>query len=168
MQKGKLMNIKMIVAMDRERAIGKAGKIPWHLKADIDHFASTTTGKVVVMGRKTYQSLPNRFRPLPERQNIVLTRSLSLLAPGCEVLNTLQEVLQRSMTREVWVMGGAEIYQAFLPYSRCIMVTHVGTRIGGDIFFPAVPGHWAPRQLFRQEADEKNDFSFSVTEYTRR
>ncbi len=165
-----MANLTIVVAMDKDRAIGKNGDIPWsgRLRADMDHFKKTTMGHSVVMGRKTYDSIPKRFKPLEGRENIILTRDLKYFTLGCNIFHHRDEVLLLASYRdEIFIIGGAEIYSLFLPYISRMIVTHVDARIGGDTFFPNVPGEWKPRQLFQQIADEKNQYNFSVTEYTR-
>ena len=162
-------NITIIVAMDRNRAIGKEGKIPWHLPADIKHFVDTTTGKVVVMGRKTYDSIPEKFKPLPNRINIVLTRDLNFTAFECRVMHSVDEILRFVVGHETFIIGGREIYELFLPHTQKIVITHVDTTVVGDTFFPTVVENWTfGRQLLQQEANDKHKFSFSITEYTRK
>lgn len=161
------MNLQMIVAMDQMRAIAKNGKIPWRLKADMEHFVNMTKEKIVVMGRKTWDSLPEKFKPLPNRENVILTSNKDLVLPGCKVLHSRNEVLHLAQFREVWIMGGAEIYKMFLPYTNRLIVTHVETVVDGDVFFPPIGREWKTTLLFHQETDEKNHYPFQVVEYKR-
>ena len=161
-------NINIIVAMDGNHAIGKGGRTPWRLSADMKHFAETTKEKAVVMGRKTWDSIPQKFRPLPGRENIVVTKNTELMISGCAVLCHPEQVLRIFKDQEVWVIGGGEMYNIFLPYARRLLITHVDTIIeDADTFFPEINGDWKSRPLFQHEVDEKNQFSFSVAEYTR-
>lgn len=163
-----MYNITIIVAMDRKRAIGKRGNIPWRLSRDMKHFVDTTMGHPVVMGRKTYVSLPEKFKPLPGRENFVLSRNLSLLLPGCKVLNHIETILMMSLRREIFIIGGAEIYAMFLPHTKRLLVTQVETVIeDADTFFPIFTGKWCVRSILVQEANEKNDFAFFITEYNK-
>nr|AIA18933.1 Dihydrofolate reductase [uncultured bacterium] len=165
------MRLTIVVAMDRNRVIGKNGDIPWagKLRADMEHFKQFTMGKVVVMGRKTYDSIPARFKPLSGRENIVLTKNLEFKALGCAVFHEVEPVEMISVSREVCVLGGAEIYKLFFEATDELIVTEVDTEVlGGDTFFPEIlPVEWDRRVLFRQEVDEKNQFSFTVCQYTR-
>lgn len=162
-------HITLIVAMDKNGVIGKGGELPWRLSRDMKHFAETTTGKTVVQGRKTYDSLPPRFKPLPNRRNIIMTRQESFTAPGCIVVHSVEEVLAlASLTAEVFVIGGVEIYEAFLPYADKIFLTEVDAEIeNGDAFFPPLGPEWRRKLLWRHDADQKNDFAFWVIELTR-
>ncbi len=162
--------LSIIVAMDANRVIGKKDNIPWHLKADMDHFKNTTMGHVVVMGRKTYKSIPAAYKPLPGRENIVLTNDPTFRAAGCHTMLGLHlaEIQRLSRTREVFVMGGREIYSLFLSAVERLVVTHVETEIeGGDTFFPEIPREYVGSSLFRHDADKENEFSFNVVEYRR-
>jgi dihydrofolate reductase len=162
------MKIAMIVATDEKGVIGKNGKIPWRLSADMKHFTGCTMGKAVVMGRKTYDSLPTKFKPLPGRANIVLTRDMNFETPGCIVMHSMEEVLQTSVAWEVVIIGGAEIYKLFLPHTRRLLVTKVDVTIeSGDAFFPNIGDGWKERTIANHEADEKNQYSFSIYEFTR-
>jgi len=120
-----------IAAMSKERVIGVGGKIPWHISADLKFFKRTTLGHVVVMGRKTFESLG---KPLPGRENWVLSRSASI--GGARVFRHPSEIVQPGDGREVFVIGGAELYAALLPRCREILLTHVNLSVCGDTWFP--------------------------------
>lgn len=139
--------IVAIAAMDESRVIGKDGGLPWNLPQDLKHFSSLTTGHTVLMGRKTYQSLPPKFRPLPKRENVVVTRSPELLRS--EVPEEVQLVAEpesflaeiqkgeRSIRGEVlWLIGGEELYRLLLPQCDEIQLTQVQGRHEGDAYFP--------------------------------
>jgi dihydrofolate reductase len=158
----------MIVAMDRNRVIGKTNTIPWRLPYDMREFARITTGNTVVMGRKTYFSLPEKYRPLPNRRNIVLTKLSDPGTINCETTNDVEDVLRISERENVFVMGGGEIYRIFLPFSRRLLVTEVDTEIvGGDTFFPEIGSGWNKIQLVSHKADPNHEFPFKIFEYTR-
>jgi dihydrofolate reductase len=128
------MHLTAIVAMTPERVIGRAGTLPWHLPEDLAFFKRTTSGHPVVMGRKTYQSLG---RPLPQRRNIVLTRDPNWSAAGVEVIHAPAELAGLpGLDGKVFIIGGAEIYQAFLPQLADLLVSHVVERHAGDTRFP--------------------------------
>lgn len=160
------MKPNMLVAMDECRGIGKNGELPWHLKADMEHFKKVTKDKVVVMGHRTYNSLPEKYRPLPERVNIILSRTIGLRIPRCLVFNSIEDVLRIAELNEVWIIGGAEVYAAFLPHVDRIIVTHVRTKADCDTFFPLSPKEIRKTlQRLHKTADEENDFAFTITEY---
>jgi len=120
-----------IAAMSPDRVIGVDGKIPWHLSEDLKFFKLTTLGHVVVMGRKTFESLG---RPLPGRENWVLSRTASF--DGSRVFRSPAEIVTPADGREVFVIGGAELYAALLPRCREVVLTHVDIRVTGDTWFP--------------------------------
>ena len=121
-----------IAAMSRERVIGAGGKIPWHLSEDLKFFKRATLGQVVVMGRKTFESLG---RPLPGRENWVVSRTAAI--EGARVFRDPSEVVGPGDGREVYVIGGAEIYAAMLPACSEVLLTHVDVSVDGDTWFPA-------------------------------
>lgn len=120
-----------IAAMSPDRVIGAGGRIPWHLSADLKFFKQTTTGHVIVMGRKTYESLG---RPLPNRENWVVSRTAT--PEGVRVFRDPAEIIAPEDGRLLYVIGGAELYAALLPRTNEILLTHVDMRVEGDTWFP--------------------------------
>lgn len=164
------LNVSMIVAMDLNGAIGKNNDIPWasKLRADMIHFQNYTMGKTVVMGRKTYDSIDPKYKPLRGRDNIVLTKQPDFIAPGCKVVKDYKEIQLTETTKEVCVIGGAEIYNLFLPIAREVIITHVDTLIpDADTFFKFDSRDWSSLLLHKHESDEKNKFRFSIVKYTK-
>lgn len=157
--------------MAANRVIGKEGKTPWQgkLQADMIFFKETTTGKVVVMGRKTYDSLSPKFKPLPDRENIVITRNRTLNAPGCIMFygTNIDKFLELYKEDDVYIIGGVEIYKLFMPFANRLLVTHVDFTFMGDTVFPVINMKWKPRELLRHAVDEKNLYPFRIVEYTR-
>lgn len=128
------MHLVAIVAMTTDRVIGRNGTLPWHLPDDLAFFKRTTSGHPIVMGRKTFESIG---RPLPKRRNIVLTRDPNWSAPGTEVIHSPDELAKLSdLDGTVYLIGGAEIYRAFLPLTDEILVTHVLETHAGDTYLP--------------------------------
>lgn len=127
--------INMIWAQTVDGVIGKNGYIPWHIPEDLEFFRIITTGHTVVMGRKTWQSLP--VKPLPNRHNIVLSTSLEEL-PDAIVYNSVEQVLDHKVSEEIWIIGGSEIYQEFMPYAHCLIISRVYLDADGDTFAPDV------------------------------
>lgn len=115
------MNI--ILAIGNDGSIGRNGDLIWKISSDLKRFKTLTTGHTVVMGRKTWESLPKR--PLPGRRNIVLTRNPAYEAPGAEIMASVKDVMEKTKGEKVFIMGGAEIYKAFLPYTSTLWITHV-------------------------------------------
>ncbi|WP_250006118.1 dihydrofolate reductase [Actinoplanes sp. M2I2] len=133
------MTLHLIWAEARDRVIGAKNEIPWRLPEDQTMFRERTTGATVVMGRATWDSLPERFRPLPGRRNVVLTRDPSWSAPGAEVVHAVGEV---DLSGEVWVMGGEAVYRAFLPVAEHILRTRIELDVDGDTYAPVLPDQW--------------------------
>lgn len=127
------MNYSMILAMDENGLIGNKNKLPWHLPKDLKHFKTVTTNKIVVMGRKTYESIG---RPLPNRLNIVITRDVSYKAEGVIVLNSIEELNEftKDKEQEVIIIGGAELIKQLYSYISSLYITHVEGFFEGDCF----------------------------------
>ena len=142
-----------IVAMDPDRVIGRGGDLPWHLPGDLAFFKRTTTGHPIVMGRKTYESIG---RPLPKRRNIVLTRNRDWPAPrGVETIHSPADLAALGLPDEesVFIIGGAQIYEIFLPLLDELIVTHVRTRHHGDTRFPAFEHLFAHSELLENHPE---------------
>lgn len=126
--------------------IGRDGRLPWHIGEDMHHFRELTLGHPVIMGRRTWDSLPEKNRPLPGRENIVLSRDPDWRPEGTQVANTVAYALTLAGPQEMWVIGGAQVYAAFLPYARRIEITDVGVDLGAptpeDVPAPAVGEGW--------------------------
>lgn len=134
-----MRRICIIAAVARNRVIGKGNGLLWHIPEDMKHFREITRGKPVIMGRKTWESLPEKFRPLPGRQNIVLTRDKRYVAAGALIAGSLDEAMQMAdAAPEVFIIGGAEIYRQALPLADCLYLTEVDVTPEGDAFFPEI------------------------------
>ena len=135
--------IGLIWAQARNRVIGKDGVMPWHLPEDLAHFKRTTLSHPVIMGRRTWDSIPPRFRPLPGRTNIVVTRQTDWHESGSQTAPSLREALQQCDNAEkVWVIGGAQIYAQALPLADELVVTEINADFDGDAFAPAIGPEW--------------------------
>ena len=135
--------IGLIWAQARGGVIGKDGAMPWHLPEDLAHFKRTTLSHPVIMGRKTWDSLPPRIRPLPGRVNIVITRQADWHQTGALRTSDLRDALQKCKgVAQVWVIGGAQIYAQALPLADELVVTELDAAFDGDAFAPAVGPEW--------------------------
>jgi dihydrofolate reductase len=165
------MIISLIAALGRNRVIGKNNTLPWHLPDDMKFFMETTRGHYVVMGRKNYESIPPKFRPLPGRTNIVITRQANYPAPGCIVVHTLDEALQtaqRAGEEEVFIIGGAQVYQLALPLAQRLYLTEIHASPEGDTFFPEFDKNlWKERWRKHHPADSRHTFAFDFVLYER-
>lgn len=148
-----------IVAMTPDRIIGRGGDLPWHLPEDLKFFKRTTSGHPIVMGRKTYESIG---RPLPKRQNIVLTRDRDWSAEGVEVIHEPGELAGLDLQDpHVFIIGGAQIYAAFLPLLDALLVSHVFEAHPGDTAFPEFASQFPQQELLETHED------FEVRRYWR-
>ncbi len=143
------MNIHMIFAQSANGVIGLNGVMPWHLPEDLAHFKKLTLGSPVIMGRKTWDSIPDKFRPLPGRTNVVITRQQNWLAQGAHTAFSLNDALARCQNAaEVWIIGGAQIYALAEPLASRIEVTRIDKTFNGDAFAPQLGSVW---QVSHQE-----------------
>ena len=132
--------VALIWAQARNGVIGADGGLPWHLPEDLALFRALTTGSTVVMGRRTWESLPERFRPLPGRTNVVLTSDAGWSADGAHRAGSVEEVLAGH--GPLWVIGGGKVYAAFLPHADRLVVTDVDVEVDGDTWAPVPDGAW--------------------------
>jgi dihydrofolate reductase len=134
--------IGLVWAQSSNGVIGNDGALPWHLPEDLAHFRSLTTGATVVMGRRTWESLPAKFRPLPGRRNVVLSRQPSYDAPGAEIVTDLAAALRSA--GDVWVIGGASVYRDAIAYADRIVRTDIDVEAEGDAYAPQLGPEWRP------------------------
>lgn len=152
----------MIAAMGKDRVIGKDNDMPWHLPADLQHFKKTTLGSPIIMGRKTYDSIG---RPLPGRLNIILSRNTKLEVEGCSVVDSLDRALalaQENASEEVFITGGAHLYNTFLKDADRLYITLIDETFEGDTYFPDY-SQFSWKEVSREDclADEKNPHNYS-------
>lgn len=132
-------NIILIVAASENNVIGNGGKIPWRISEDLKRFNDVTRGHKVVMGRKTYYSLPEKYRPLPERENIILSRSEDLKKnANIQVFSSIDDVLKYVEDEKTFIIGGESVYKDFMDYAKMLDITRVHRSVEGDTFFPEV------------------------------
>lgn len=161
------MKISIVAAIAKNRVIGKNNRLPWRLPRDMQHFREVTTGKPVIMGRKTFESIG---KALPGRKNIILTRDSNFRAEGCVVVHSVEEALAAvEGTQEIMVIGGAEIYKAFLPRVERMYLTEIHADFEGDTFFPEYdPSEWQETERQDFPADEKNPYRYSFVVFERK
>ena len=129
--------IILIAAVAKNGVIGRNNALPWHLPEDMKHFKALTTGHPVIMGRKTWESLPPKFRPLPQRSNIVVTRNAGYVAEGARVVTSMDAAREFGAGEPAYVIGGAELYALALPLAQRLELTEIDADFSGDAFFPA-------------------------------
>lgn len=158
------LGLSIVVAVSENNAIGKDNQLLWHLPTDLKHFKEITSGNTIIMGRKTYDSIG---RPLPNRRNIVITRSTDLELPNVEVVNTLEAALalcDDEKEKQIFVIGGAEIYKHALPLANKIYLTTVHQTYDADVFFPDLNKEdWKETSSAYHQADEKNNVAYTFS-----
>ena len=160
------MKISLIVAMAKNRIIGHKGQMPWHLRADLQYFKQVTMGSPVIMGRKTFEAIG---KPLPGRMNIILSANPAFTRPDCRIFAELDSALQFCRGHaEVFVIGGATLYQALLHRADCLYLTEIDKDFSGDTYFPVIEAQsW--REVARRSItnDRSVDFSYSFVKFER-
>lgn len=159
--------ISIIVAASANDVIGVQGELPWRLSADLKRFKELTMGKPIVMGRLTWESIG---RPLPGRQNIVITRQADFEATGADVVTTPADALRAAAdVDEIMIIGGGQVYDLFLPKASRVYLTRVDAEVEGDAWFPALAeSMWELTSSEPHAADDSNEYSFEFQTYQRR
>lgn len=163
------MITSLIAARTQNNVIGKNNDLPWHLPDDMKYFMQTTKGHHTIMGRKNYDSIPEKFRPLPNRTNIVITRQVDFHAPGCIVVNTLEKSLEIARGNgevEVFIIGGSEIYNLGFAFANKLYLTEINTTLVGDTYFPEFnKKDWKEVSRVHHGKDERHAFDFDFVVY---
>ncbi len=166
-----IADISIIVAASTNSVIGKDNDIPWHLPTDLKNFKKITEGHTVIMGRKCWESIPEKYRPLPNRRNVVLTRNENYVAEGAEVVHDLLEAMDiyihDNENNEVFIIGGAQIYKDAFPYATKLYLTHVYGDVEGDVKLEGLdPNDWNPIEIGDELEENGKQFRFET--YDRR
>ena len=167
------MIVSLIVAVAKNNGIGKDNNLLWHLPADMKFFKETTTGHCIITGRKNYESIPARFRPLKDRTNIVVTRNLKYSESDIEICNSIESAIAFAKDQgevEVFVIGGGQIYKEVLQKELIdrMYITHVDANFEADTFFPEFDNKkWNSKQIIEIEKNEKNSLEGRVISYDR-
>lgn len=161
------MRRSLVVAMDRNRVIGRDNALPWRLPDDLAYFKRVTMGHPIVMGRRTWESIG---KALPGRVNIVVSRNPRLAAPGCTVVTSLEEAWKAAGgAEEACVIGGTSLFEAALPAADTIHLTEVDAEVPGDTFFPAFDrAAWVEHEVARHPADARHAYPFRIVRLERR
>jgi dihydrofolate reductase len=161
------MKRSLVVAVARNGVIGRDNALPWRLPADLAHFKRVTMGHPIVMGRRTYESIG---KPLPGRENIVVTHDSSYRAPGCTVVHSLDEAWKAAgAADEVCVIGGTTLFEETLPVADVIHLTEVEAEVDGDTWFPPFDrAEWHETEVARHPADASNAYPIRILELTRK
>jgi dihydrofolate reductase len=159
--------LHLIYARARNGVIGKDNQMPWHLPEDLAHFKRVTLGQPVIMGRKTWDSLPPKFRPLPGRLNIVVTRQTDWQAQGALRAGSIEDAMRLCADApDAWIMGGAEIYRQAEPLARSAVVTEIDADYAGDAFAPTLSPAW--HEVQRESHTAANGLRFDFVTYEQR
>jgi dihydrofolate reductase len=166
------MIISQIVARAKNGVIGRDNDLPWHLPDDMQFFKETTRGHHILMGRKNFESIPMKFRPLPDRVNIVVTRQQDYQPEGVQVFNSIEEGIEfarASGEPELFIIGGAEIYDQTLAFADKIYLTEINTEVDGDAHFPKPAGsEWNETDRWHHPKDSRHEFDFDIVTYERK
>jgi len=163
--------VKLIVAIAQNRAIGKDNDLIWHLPADMGFFSAMTKGSTVLMGRKNWESIPSKYRPLPKRKNIVVSRDTSFNDEGCEVFHDIKTAIDSNTndsSKDLYIIGGGQIYKYCIENDLVdeMFISQIEETFEGDAFFPEINlDNWHKEKLFHHAKDEKNEYPFTVYRY---
>tara|TARA_E500000178_G_C16937227_1_gene714586 strand:+ start:718 stop:1239 length:522 start_codon:yes stop_codon:yes gene_type:complete len=165
------MTSSLIVAVSENNVIGTDNTLPWNLPNDMKYFKEKTTGHSVIMGRKNFDSIPIKYRPLKNRKNIILSRNPNFFAKDCVIVNSIEEGLneaKKNNDTESFIIGGGEIYKIALEKNLIdrIYLTRIHAIVKGDTYFPELNKTWKMTYLMKNQADEKHrhDFTFYIYE----
>ena len=167
------MIVSIIVAASSNNAIGKDNDLIWHLPVDMNFFKTKTNSHHVIMGRKNFESIPHKYRPLPNRTNIIITRKEDYIADNCIVKNNLVDAInhaKKNYEKEVFIIGGGEIYKLALELNLVdkIYLTRVHQNFEGDTYFPSISNQWQEIDRKEYEQDEKHKYNFTFLTYEKK
>lgn len=166
------MKIALIAAMSKNRVIGINNDLPWHLPDDMKYFMETTKGHVVIMGRKNFDSLPKKFKPLPHRTNVILTRQKDYQVEGCQVYHDMESAIEFAKKQGedmLFIIGGGQIYDMAMNRADIIYLTEIDAQIeNGEVFFPTMGNEWEETSRTPHPADERHAYAFDFVTYEKK
>ena len=166
------MIISMIAAVAANRVIGKNNDLVWKLPDDMKYFMQTTQNHCIIMGRKNYESIPTKYRPLPNRVNIIVTTQTDYQAADCIIMNTIEDALSYAEAKnesEVFIIGGGQIYTQSLPMAQQLYLTEINHEFDGDTFFPEYDGkNWQEKSRIHHGIDDRHLYDFDFVIYERK
>ncbi|TCT25512.1 dihydrofolate reductase [Melghiribacillus thermohalophilus] len=161
--------ISLLVAMDQNRLIGRNNQLPWHLPEDLRYFKKTTMGHTIVMGRKTFESIG---KPLPGRENMVMSRNRNFQPEGCVVIHSWEPVMERNSRnpdQEIFVIGGQRLFEQAIAFADRMYITEIDEQFEGDTYFPAFdPSEWQLISKTKGKKDDQNPYDYSFCVYERK
>jgi len=168
-----MAELNLIVAASSNNVIGRGNDIPWHLPTDLKYFKKITDGGIVIMGRKCWDSIPTKYKPLPNRKNWILTKNKNFVAAGAEIYNDLSWLIRELpkiklfITEEIFIIGGSEIYKAAFPIVDKVYLTRIYAEVEGDVYLEGFnPDEWVLDNA--SLVIEENGFKFRFEEYSRK
>ena len=163
------MRVSIIAAVANNLVIGRDNDLAWHLPDDMQFFKETTTGHHVIMGRKNYESIPDKYRPLPGRTNIIVTHNSNFKAEECVVVNSINDAIEcasKAGEEEAFIIGGGEIYRQSIDLTDRMYITKVDAEVEGDTYFPEFnENDWNSKKLSTHGADERHEYAYSIWQY---
>lgn len=168
------MIVSMIAAIAKNNVIGKDNQLIWDLPRDMKFFMDSTMNRHIIMGRKNFESIPSKYRPLRNRENIIVTRNENYEADNCKVVTSVKEGIEYANTNgedECFIIGGGQIYKHALDLGLVdkMYLTHINSDFNGDTYFPEINyTQWDSKVIFTNTADEKNPHDFQVIEYSKK
>ena len=167
-----MKNISLIVAVSENMVIGKDNKLAWHLPDDMNYFSNMTKGHSIIMGRKNWESIPKKYRPLPERKNIVVTRNNKFEDKGAIIVNSIEKAVEKARRfdeEEIFIIGGGEIYKLGFAYVDKLYITKIYANIDGNTYFPKWnKENWKEISRISHPKDEKHEFDFDYVIYKKK
>ena len=167
-----MKNISLIVAVSENMVIGKDNKLAWHLPDDMNYFSNMTKGHSIIMGRKNWESIPKKYRPLPERKNIVVTRNNKFEDKGAIIVNSIEKAVEKARgfeEDEIFIIGGGEIYKLGFAYVDKLYITEIYANIDGNTYFPKWnKENWKEISRISHPKDEKHEFDFDYVIYKKK
>ena len=167
-----MKNISLIVAVSENMVIGKDNKLAWHLPDDMNYFSNMTKGHSIIMGRKNWESIPKKYRPLPERKNIVVTRNNKFEDKGAIIVNSIEKAVKKARRfdeEEIFIIGGGEIYKLGFAYVDKLYITEIYANIDGNTYFPKWnKENWKEISRISHPKDEKHEFDFDYVIYKKK
>ena len=164
------MKISQIVAVAKNGVIGNDNKLIWHMPSDMKHFMQTTKGHCIITGRKNYESIPEKFRPLKDRTNFVITRQANYQAPGAIVVGSIEEAIEaakKTGESECFIIGGGEIFKQTLHLTDKIYYTEIHQDFNGNVFYPKLDSTWKEETSVHHKSDEKNPYDYSFLTFVK-
>ena len=164
-----MKNISLIVAVTENMVIGKDNKLAWHLPDDMNYFSNMTKGHSIIMGRKNWESIPEKYRPLPDRKNIIVTRNNNFKYNGAIIVNSIEKAIEEARSsedEEIFIIGGGEIYKLGFKYVDKLYITEINAEVKGNTYFPEWDKkYWNEISRISHPSDKKHPYSFDYVIY---